>query len=226
MNYAANLNQIQTNIQQLALQYQRNPADIHLLAVSKTKPVEAIAAIFAAGQNDFGENYLQDALPKIQQLADLAITWHFIGALQSNKTRAIAENFTWVHTLTNPKHARRLHDQRPDSLSPLQVCIQINIDAEPQKEGIELAALPHLVEEIANCPRLQLRGLMTVPAQHANFTEQYQAFERLATAYRKLQTQGLPIDTLSMGMSADMPAAIAAGSTLLRIGTAIFGKRS
>ncbi len=225
MNYQANLAQIQTEISTLAHQYQRQAKDIRLLAVSKTKPPEAVSAVFAAGQRDFGENYLQDALSKIEQLQDLAIRWHFIGALQSNKTRAIAEHFDWVHTLASTKHAKRLNQQRPEHLPPLQVCIQINIDAEPQKAGIMLNDLPQLLAEIDACPRLQLRGLMTLPAQHPDFDSQFASFERLANAYQDLKQQGLALDTLSMGMSGDMPAAIAAGSNLLRIGTAIFGAR-
>jgi len=225
MNYVDNLQQIQTQISQLAQQYQRRADEIHLLAVSKTKPADAVAAVFAAGQRDFGENYLQDALKKIEALANLDINWHFIGALQSNKTRAIAENFTWVHTLASIKHAQRLNRQRPEALAPLQVCVQINIDQEPQKAGIMLSELAPLLAEIQDCPRLQLRGLMTLPARHSHFNPQYVAFAHLQAAFATLQMQGLKIDTLSMGMSADMPAAIAAGSTLLRIGTAIFGKR-
>jgi len=225
MNYVANLAQIQTQIKQLAQQYQRSATEIQLLAVSKTKPADAVAAVYAAGQRDFGENYLQDALKKMEALASLAINWHFIGALQSNKTRAIAENFAWVHTLASIKHAQRLNRQRPEALAPLQVCVQINIDQEPQKAGIMLPDLAPLLTEIQACQRLKLRGLMILPAKQPHFEQQYTTFSRLQAVFSDLQAQGLKIDTLSMGMSADMPAAIAAGTTLLRIGTGIFGKR-
>ena len=228
-----NMNDIATNIAKIRSQIDtyasncgRDPARIQLLAVSKTKPAEDIRAAYAAGQTAFGENYLQEALSKIGQLQDLPLEWHFIGGIQSNKTRALAENFDWVHTLASEKHARRLNDQRPDNKSALNVCIQINVSGEASKGGIEPEEIMPLAQAIAEMPNLNLRGLMAIPAPTDDIDEQHQAFARLAKMQQAMQQAGIDTDTLSMGMSDDMQAAIEQGSTMVRIGTAIFGKRS
>jgi pyridoxal phosphate enzyme (YggS family) len=203
----------------------REPDEIGLIAVSKTKPIAAIVEAIQAGQRAFGENYLQDALPKINALGDDDITWHFIGRLQSNKTAQIAENFSWVHTVDRIKHARRLATQRPHQLPPLQVCIQVDLSNEPGKGGIEPEALGDLAIQVADLPRLTLRGLMTIPAPSRDPGQQREVFARLRELQEDLQRRGLALDTLSMGMSGDMESAIAEGSTLVRIGTDIFGPR-
>lgn len=207
-------------------QYQRAPDDIHILAVSKRQPVDAIRALQAAGQSDFGENYLQEALEKMGRLRDETLRWHFIGPLQSNKTRAVAEHFDWVHTLEREKTARRLDEQRPAGLPPLEVCIQVNVSGEPSKAGIMLSELPALATTVAALPRLRLRGLMTLPAPADDLTEQRRPFAELRAALERLQTDGHMLDTLSMGTSADLEAAIAEGATIVRIGTALFGPRA
>ncbi len=216
---------IKNNITKTALQFNRIPQDINLLAVSKTRPVEDIIAAINIGQNSFGESYLQDAIPKIQVLSNYKLEWHFIGALQSNKTRLIAENFDWVQSLDNLKHAKRLNIQRPINLPPLNICIQINISTESQKSGILLDEVINLATEIAMLPNLRLRGLMALPIACQNFAQQRLPFRTLHKAYQNLQNLGLVLDTLSMGMTNDMEAAIAEGSTLVRIGTGIFGER-
>ncbi len=215
----------------------RDPDDITLLAVSKTRTVEEIAAMWYAGARHFGENYLQDALPKLDTFSARKsnseahcddIHWHFIGALQSNKTRTIAERFDWVHTVDRAKIARRLSDARPDGRAPLNLCLQVNLHNEAQKGGVSAAELPALLDEIASLPRLALRGLMILPAIDV---DPEQAFARLAALFAASKTQ-LPTalqaqwDTLSMGMSGDYGAAIRAGSTMVRIGTALFGPRT
>jgi pyridoxal phosphate enzyme (YggS family) len=221
-----NLNQIRTQIQQLAKRHGRHVADIQLLAVSKTKPASAIAELFAAGQRDFGENYLQEALDKQAQLAHLPIQWHFIGNIQGNKTRAIAEHFSWVHGLDSLRHAQRLSEQRPEHLPPLNVCLQVNLSGESSKGGVGPEQLPALAEQVALLPQLRLRGLMTLPAPAEDLAEQRRPFRQLAQLKQQLCAQGLPLDTLSMGMSDDLEAAIAEGSSLVRLGTAIFGQRA
>ncbi|MCW8934843.1 MAG: YggS family pyridoxal phosphate-dependent enzyme [Gammaproteobacteria bacterium] len=225
-NIAKNLMQIQHNISQYCEKYHRNPQDVHLLAVSKTKPTEDIRTAFKAGQVSFGENYLQESIDKINDLADLPIEWHFIGAIQSNKTREIAENFAWVHSVDRLKIAKRLSQQRADSLPPLNICLQINISHESSKSGFNIDDTEAAVNEIIKLPNLKLRGLMAIPAKADNFLEQRAIFSQMKTLLTKLQTQHTQLDTLSMGMSGDMEAAIAEGSTLLRIGTAIFGERN
>ncbi|MBF0255821.1 MAG: YggS family pyridoxal phosphate-dependent enzyme [Gammaproteobacteria bacterium] len=222
---AKNLRDLQQQIAQMARQHGRDPAQIQLLAVSKTKPAADIRAAFAAGQRQFGENYLQEALEKISALADLAIEWHYIGRIQSNKTRPIAEHFAWVHGLDSLKHAQRLSEQRPDSLPPLNLCLQVNLSGEASKGGVAPEQLLALAQAIAPLPRLHLRGLMTLPAAETDFARQRQPFRRLAELKQELCAQGLALDCLSMGMSADMEAAIAEGSSILRIGTALFGER-
>ncbi|PAU77629.1 YggS family pyridoxal phosphate-dependent enzyme [Halomonas salipaludis] len=206
----------------------RPPYAAELLAVSKTKPADLIRAAYACGQRAFGENYLQEALDKQQALTDLDdIAWHFIGPLQSNKTRQVAEHFAWVHSIEREKVARRLSEQRPADLAPLNVCLQVNISAEASKAGVSLDALPALAEAVMALPRLQLRGLMAIPAPSDDPQHQREPFARLRHALEDLQARypEAPLDTLSMGMSDDLEAAVAEGATLVRLGTAIFGQR-
>ena len=224
-NMRKNLNRVREQIVEAALAQKREPDSILLLAVSKKKPASDIRQAWELGQRDFGENYLQEALQKMEELEDLDITWHFIGAIQSNKTRNIAEAFDWAHCIDRAKIARRLSEQRPAELGPLNVCIQVNIDHESSKAGIELAELPELANAIHQLPGIRLRGLMTIPAPQESFELQRSAFAKLANALESLRQQGIDCDTLSMGMTQDMEAAIAEGSTLVRIGTAIFGER-
>ncbi len=219
---AANISTLGARINAAALAAQRDPAAIGLLAVSKTKPASALREAYAAGLRDFGENYLQEALGKQLELADLPLCWHFIGPIQSNKTRAIAENFAWVHSVDRLKIAQRLSEQRPEDLPPLNICIQVNVSGEASKSGCTPADLPALAAAISALPRLKLRGLMAIPEPTEDSAEQNAAF----AAVRSLQAQlNLPLDTLSMGMSHDLEAAIAQGATWVRIGTALFGAR-
>ena len=206
-------------------QFARKQGSVKLLAVSKTQPVEQILAAIQAGQLDFGENYAQEAMAKITAVQDKSINWHFIGALQSNKIKLIAQHFAWVHSLDNLQHAERLSTQRPQQLSPLNICIQVNVDDENTKSGISLTELPSLAHAITKLPHLQLRGLMTIPAPREEFVAQREPFRKLRLALESLNKQGLSLDTLSMGMSNDYLAAIAEGATIIRIGTAIFGAR-
>ena len=205
------------------------PADgARLLAVSKTKPAAMIRETWQLGQRDFGENYVQEALAKQIELDDLeGIVWHFIGPLQSNKTREVAEHFTWVHSVDREKIARRLNDQRPIELGPLNICLQVNISAEPSKSGVFLEELPGLAETVLSMPALRLRGLMAIPAPAEEPSAQREPFARLRQALDMLRQRfpEAPLDTLSMGMSADLEAAVAEGATLVRLGTAIFGDR-
>ncbi|MFT5550048.1 MAG: pyridoxal phosphate enzyme (YggS family) [Gammaproteobacteria bacterium] len=224
-NTENNLNQTQGRINQAAELYHRQLSDICLLAVSKRKPTEDIREAYRCGQRDFGENYLQEAQQKIQDLADLDICWHFIGAIQSNKTKVIAENFDWVHCVDRLKIAQRLSEQRPNSLPPLNICIQVNVDLEDTKAGIALEELPALSQKISQLPNIRLRGLMTIPAPSDSVESQRKPFAKLRKAFEELQNNAIECDTLSMGMSHDIEAAIAEGSTLVRIGTAIFGER-
>ena len=225
-NIEKNLDRIRAQILQAALTHERDPDSIMLLAVSKKKPAADIRQAYACGQTHFGENYLQEAQQKIRELEDLAIVWHFIGAIQSNKTRDIAADFDWAHCIDRVKIARRLSEQRPEGLEPLNVCIQVNLDHEDSKAGIELSQVGDLAGQIAPLPGIRLRGLMTIPAPRDSFDEQRRAFARLSAALADLRQQGIDCDTLSMGMTQDMDAAIAEGSTLVRIGTAIFGERT
>lgn len=218
--------QLQDRIAAAEKQFNRNPGSVCLLAVSKTQPPDAIAHIYKLGQRDFGENYLQEALPKIHSLSDLAIQWHFIGQLQTNKTRDIAACFDWVHSVDRPRIAQRLNDQRPANLPPLNICLQINLEDEAGKGGIGPAEALLLAEQVVALPRLKLRGLMCIPAEHPDFESQRRVFARLRQLRDKINNQGHDMDTLSMGMSNDLEAAIAEGSTLIRVGTAIFGPRS
>lgn len=204
----------------------RAPQEVMLLAVSKTWPAEDVCIAADSGQRAFGENYAQEGTDKVHALVNAALEWHFIGPLQGNKTRTVAENFAWVHTIDRLKIAERLSAQRPEHLPPLQVCVQVNVSGEASKSGVAPEAAAELARAVARLPRLQLRGLMAVPEP----TEDQQAlaaqFRLLRELYEALKTEGLPMNTLSMGMSHDLECAIAEGSTLVRIGTAIFGARS
>lgn len=209
-----------------AVQHGRAPDAVRLIAVSKTHNGASIRAAFAAGQRDFGENYLQEALDKMQELTDLPLVWHFIGPIQSNKTRALASYFDWVHTVDRVKVAQRLSAQRPAERGPLNVLLQVNISAEASKAGCTLAELPGLASSVAALPLLRLRGLMAIPAPEASAARQRAAFRQLADAARALRAAGHADCTeLSMGMSQDYQAAIAEGATLVRIGSDIFGPR-
>ncbi|OZY87609.1 YggS family pyridoxal phosphate enzyme [Cellvibrio mixtus] len=221
------LAKVTARIHQAATAVGRNPQTVQLIAVSKTQPAQALAEAYAWGQRAFGENYLQEALDKQVQLASLAgIEWHFIGPIQSNKTRPIAEHFDWVHSVDRLKIAQRLHDQRPEALPPLNICVQVNIDDETTKSGVSLDELPALVAAIAPLKRLTLRGLMAIPAATNNTDQQRAAFARLHRALVQLNQHGYGLDCLSMGMSGDLEAAIAEGATFVRVGTDIFGARA
>lgn len=222
LKIAHNLTQVLNRIQVAAQSCGRKAQTVTLLAVSKTQTADAIEQAYAAGQRSFGENYLQEALDKIAQLNALAIEWHFLGPIQSNKTRSIAENFSWVHSLARENIASRLNTARPAHLAPLNVCIQVNADGEASKSGVSLSEVAALAKHIQQLPRLQLRGLMTLP----NPNDPLPAFEAVAQLQQQLNQQfGWQLDTLSMGMSDDLDLAIKAGSTLVRVGTAIFGPR-
>ena len=222
---AENLAQVHAQIQAACQAADRPESSVRLLAVSKTWGADAVRAAHAAGQTAFGENYIQEAVDKITALHDLPLEWHCIGPIQSNKTRLVAEHFDWVHSIDRLKIAQRLSEQRPAGLPPLQVCIQVNVDGGATKSGVAPQDLPALAQAVAALPRLQLRGLMTIP-EPAESPEAARAVHRQARQLLEaLQAQGLALDTLSMGMSADMEAAILEGSTLVRVGTAIFGKR-
>ncbi|WGL64822.1 YggS family pyridoxal phosphate-dependent enzyme [Pseudomonas sp. CW003PS] len=219
---AENIAKVGARIREAAQASQRNFADIGLLAVSKTKPAEAIREAHAAGLRDFGENYLQEALEKQTQLADLPLIWHFIGPIQSNKTRPIAEHFDWVHSVDRLKIAQRLSEQRPAHLPALNICLQVNISGEDSKSGCSPEELTALARAVVALPNLRLRGLMAIPEPTDDVAAQHAAFARL----RQLRDElALNLDTLSMGMSHDLEAAIAEGATWVRIGTALFGAR-
>ncbi|EGQ9232503.1 TPA: YggS family pyridoxal phosphate-dependent enzyme [Vibrio alginolyticus] len=230
------MSSIQQNIEHITSQIRydeqkcgRTPESVQLLAVSKTKPVEAILEAYQAGQTAFGENYVQEGVSKVQHFAehypDNRIEWHFIGPIQSNKSRLVAEHFDWVHTIDRTKIAQRLNEQRPSELKPLQVLIQVNTSGEASKSGVTEAEVFELAELISRLPNLTLRGLMSIPANVSDYESQLREFQKLATLKQTLEAQFPEIDTLSMGMSGDMTAAIEAGSTMVRIGTAIFGAR-
>ena len=209
-----------------AKEAERDPDTIKLLAVSKKQPLDKILAAASLGQRDFGENTVQEGLDKIRATADSELIWHLIGHLQSNKTRAVAENFDWVHTIDKLKLAKRLSQQRPAELQPLNVCVQVNIDNEPGKSGIDVDALPELAAACTELPNLRLRGLMCLPAIREGFEAQRAPFARLRQLLEDLQQGGFTLDTLSMGMSGDYRAAIFEGATIVRIGTALFGERT
>ena len=216
--------QIRSQISNAELAYNRRPGSVLLLAVSKTKPAEDIAAAYQAGQRHFGENYLQEALRKQQELGAYDITWHFIGPIQSNKTKPLATHFDWVHSVDSLKIAKRLSEQRPTHLPALNICLQVNISDEQSKSGIALAELPQLYEQIAKLPNLKLRGVMAIPAPQQDFEQQRQPYKALYQAVAELKRPEL--DTFSFGMTGDLKAAIAEGSTIVRIGTALFGERN
>jgi pyridoxal phosphate enzyme (YggS family) len=226
VHIADNLVRIQERIKRLEARYGREPGSVQLLAASKAQSPDCVRVARDNGQLEFAENYLQEALEKIAAVPDAGITWHFIGPIQSNKTRALAEHFAWVHTVERAKIAQRLHEQRPGKLPPLNVLLQVNVSNEATKAGVALAELPALAAEVAGYPRLRLCGLMAIPAPTVVFAAQRQAFAILRAARTTLQNLGhISCVHLSMGMSADMEAAIAEGATMIRIGTDIFGPR-
>jgi len=222
---ADNLVRVRARIAEAARTAGRPPDGIRLVAVSKTRPPDDIAAAADAGQRDFGENYLQEALPKIETLRGGGLTWHFIGPIQSNKTRDIAAAFDWVHSVDRFKIARRLSDQRPDDLPPLDICLQVNIDDQPSKSGVAPAETLELAQAVAALPRLRLRGLMAIPAPGDDPEAQRAPFAALRRLRDELNAAGLCLDTLSMGMTGDLEAAVAEGATIVRVGTAVFGAR-
>ena len=217
-----NIAKVRTRIREASQASGRDPHSVQLLAVSKTKPAAALRAAFACGQRDFGENYLQEALAKQAELADLDLAWHFIGPIQSNKTKPLAEHFAWVHSVDRLKIAERLSAQRSPHLPPLNICLQVNVSGETSKSGCNPAELPALAAAVAALPNLRLRGLMAIPEPTADVAAQRAAFARLRELKDSLP---LPLDTLSMGMSDDLEAAIAEGATWVRIGSALFGAR-
>jgi hypothetical protein len=222
-----NLLAVHRRIAEAAQAANRSPASIHLLAVSKTFPADDVRTAFQAGQRAFGENYVQESLEKIEALADLRaeIEWHFIGPLQSNKTRPVAEHFNWVHSVDRLKIAQRLSEQRPDALPPLNICLQVNVSGEASKSGVAPAEALALAGEINALPKLRLRGLMSIPEPAADLKAQRAPHRILRQLFEQLRTQGIELDTLSMGMSGDLEAAVLEGATIVRVGTAIFGKR-
>ena len=225
---AENLHQVRLRIAAACARAQRDVDEVTLLAVSKTCPAEAVRQALAAGQRAFGENYVQEGLAKIEALADRRadLSWHLIGPLQANKTRAVAEQFDWVHSVDRLRIAQRLNDQRPAGLPPLQVCLQVNISAEASKSGVMPVDLSDLARAVAGLPRLRLRGLMAIPEPAEGLAAQQAPHRSLRQLAEALRAAGLALDTLSMGMSADLEAAVLEGSTLLRVGTAVFGARA
>ncbi|WP_294610107.1 YggS family pyridoxal phosphate-dependent enzyme [uncultured Gilliamella sp.] len=228
-NVHDNLLVIKNKIQKIALECERDPNTIELIAVSKTKPVTQITEAINAGQFSFGENYVQEGVEKIhyfkQMMPDTPLIWHFIGPLQSNKSKLVAENFDWMHTIDRFKIAQRLNDQRPADKAKLNILIQVNISQESSKSGVAAQEVPDLVKQIITLPNLNLRGLMAIPEIDNNFDNQLYVFNKMQQLLQSLQTNYPFMDTLSMGMTGDMQAAIVAGSTMVRIGTAIFGAR-
>lgn len=221
----ANITKVLAQVSTAAQKHGR-PADaVRVMAVSKTQPVEAVRTAARAGMRDFGENYLQEAVAKIEACADLSLRWHFIGPIQSNKTRPLATHFDWVHSVEREKILRRLSDHRDPDREPLNVCLQVNISGEASKSGARPEDIPALAAHASALPGLRLRGLMAIPAPSNDFDEQRAVADEVARLYRQLQREHATVDTLSLGMSADLEAAIAAGSTMVRIGTAIFGPR-
>jgi len=221
----AKLQQVRQRIALACAAAQRDVRSVTLLAVSKTFPVTDLREAFDAGQRAFGENYVQEAVEKIDALAALPIEWHLIGPLQSNKTRIVAERFQWVHSVDRLKVAQRLSDQRPQHLAPLNVCLEVNVDREASKSGLAVQEVADVARAVAGLPRLRLRGLMAIPEPAPNFEAQRVPHRRLRELLEALQRDGLALDTLSIGMSADLEAAIAEGATIVRVGTAIFGAR-
>jgi len=226
MAIETNLELIRTRIAQACQKAGRAQSEVLLLAVSKTFPPKAVAQAAACGQRDFGENYIQEGVDKIAALAHLGLTWHCIGPLQSNKTRPVAEHFDWVHSVDRLKIAQRLSEQRPSTRPPLNVCIQVNIDGGPTKAGVAPEDALALAQTVAALPGLHLRGIMTIPEPTLDFSATLEVHQRAKALFDQLRAGGLPLDTLSMGMSADLEAAVQAGSTLVRVGSAIFGGRA
>jgi pyridoxal phosphate enzyme (YggS family) len=224
-NLTLHVNHVRSRIRSAANAAGRDPGTVTLVAVTKAKTAETVRLAATGGVTDFGENYLQEALAKMDQLADLPLKWHFIGSIQSNKTRPIAERFDWVHSVDRLNVARRLSEQRPFHAQPLNVCIQVALVPEPTKGGVAPDALLDLARAVAELPRLQLRGLMCVPPPQPTPKDERAVFARLRVALEGLNAGGLKLDTLSMGMSGDFESAIAEGATLVRIGTALFGSR-
>lgn len=222
---AQSLEETRNRVTVLERRYDRPPGDVRVLAVSKTKPPEAVRAAAEAGQREFGENHVQDALVKLDALGGLDLIWHFIGPVQSNKTRVVAARFDWVHSIDRAKIATRLNAHRPEDLPPLEVCIQVNVSGEDSKSGVDPDQVEALARVVSGLPRLKLRGLMTLPRPCADLEAQRQPFAALRRNLETLNTRGFALDTLSMGMSNDMEAAIAEGATIVRIGTALFGAR-
>lgn len=224
---ADKLQQVRMRIETACKDYGRDPASVRLLAVSKTFPGEALRAAHAAGQRAFGENYVQEGIAKIEALADLRadIEWHCIGPLQSNKTRVVAEHFDWVHSIDRLKIAQRLSEQRPAGLAPLQLCLQVNVDGGANKSGLAPGQALELARQVVQLPNVRLRGLMAIPEPAEGFEAQRELFLRATAVFDEIRAAGIGLDVLSLGMSADLEAAIAAGSTLVRVGTAIFGGR-
>jgi pyridoxal phosphate enzyme (YggS family) len=222
---AKNLQTVRARIAAACIVAGRKPEAVHLLAVSKTFDAQAVAQAFAAGQTAFGENYIQEAVQKIVELRTLALQWHCIGPIQSNKTKLVAEHFDWVHTVDRLKIAQRLSEQRPAHLAPLQVCIQVNVDGGASKSGVLPEEALALAQQVAALPHLRLRGVMSIPEPAPDFEAACAVFAKVKTVFDNLNAAGLALDTLSMGMSADLEAAIASGSTMVRVGTAIFGGR-
>ncbi|MBS0342938.1 MAG: YggS family pyridoxal phosphate-dependent enzyme [Proteobacteria bacterium] len=222
------LQQVRTRIEKACTACGRDAASVRLLAVSKTFPEAALREAHAAGQRAFGENYVQEGVAKIQAMADLRadIEWHCIGPLQSNKTRVVAEHFDWVHSIDRLKIAQRLSEQRPAGMAPLQLCLQVNVDAGQNKSGVAPGEALALARQVAELPNVRLRGLMAIPEPAEGFGAQRELFLRATVLFDEMKAAGLPLDVLSLGMSADLEAAVAAGSTMVRIGTAIFGGRT
>ena len=221
-----NLVQVRKRIALASQAVGRSPEAVKLLAVSKTMPAQAVREAYAAGQLAFGENYIQEGVDKIASLADLPLEWHCIGPIQSNKTKLVAENFAWVHSIDRLKIAERLSAQRPSHLSPLQVCLQVNVDGGSNKSGVAPEELLALAQAVAKLPHLQLRGIMTIPEPAETEVEARAVHHQAKTLFDNLNHAGLKLDTLSMGMTSDLEAAVAEGSTCVRVGTAIFGARS
>ena len=226
---AGNLQAVEATITDAVKASERARNEVQLLAVSKTFPAQAVLDAMATGQLAFGENYLQEALDKIASVAqaqpDAAVEWHFIGPIQSNKTRPIAASFAWVHTVERLKIAQRLSEQRPPELGPLNICLQVNISGEASKSGASPEELPALAREVAQLPNLRLRGLMAIPEPTTDVAQQRAAFARVRALFDAMRAEGMELDTLSMGMSGDLAPAIAEGATIVRVGSAIFGKR-
>ena len=225
-NLASNLKTVRKQITDSENRYHRNVGDVCLIAVSKTRSAQEILDLAALGQLHFGENYVQEAIDKITEITDIELIWHFIGPIQKNKTKLIAENFSWVHSIDRESVAVRLNNQRPATLPALNVCLQINIDNEQSKSGISPTKLLPLAKTVQTLPNLKLRGLMAIPSAREGFEQQSSAFKKMADLLNELKQHKLDVNTLSMGMSNDYQAAIASGSTMVRIGTAIFGPRN